>query len=689
MGLDRVKLAEYLKTCSDIGDEPDVLLSDRDGIVYLLDNCEITLNEENTFFVRVNCENMRYLLDSPRRNKLSGEHSAAGLRPGMDALAFTGDADYGHTSTDWEAVLILGISGLRDRLIAYREKFEGDEKRTRFYSACIDVYDAAIRFMQRAADKAEECGKASMAHGLLKLCSGTPTNLFEALQTILVYYALQHIFDGTNLRTLGRLDRTLYHYYIKEEKESAERMLREFLIEIDSYKVLANIPFALGGSDDTGKSLFNELSYSLLDAYRTVPTSNVKLHLLCNKDTPDNILRLAMLCVRENRNSIVFMSEEKIIESLEKLGAEHSDAVDYHVVGCYECGARNELTCSCNARISIPKALETALNGGADMLTGKMIGLPNNGGFESFDELFREFRRQLLHFARQAMEATDVIERHNPKIHSSPVLSSTYESALKRGADLYCGYGAEYNNSSVNALGLGTAVDSLAAIRKLVFEEKVLTLERLVEILKSDWEGCEPLRLRIKNKYPKYGTGDKKTDLLAKQIIDILGKAIDGRPNEKGGVYRLGTFSIDWRWAFGKACAASADGRHSGESLSQNTSASFGADREGATAHLISAASIDASLTPNGSIADIDLHSSAAAGDNGIYALITSLRTYFSLGGFAVHYNILDTKVLEAARARPEDYPNLQVRLCGWNVLFSSLSDREKDEFIARSKKDG
>ena len=119
------------------------------------------------------------------------------------------------------------------------------------------------------------------------------------------------------------------------------------------------------------------------------------------------------------------------------------------------------------------------------MLTGKMIGLPNNGGFESFDELFREFRRQLLHFARQAMEATDVIERHNPKIHSSPVLSSTYESALKRGADLYCGYGAEYNNSSVNALGLGTAVDSLAAIRKLVFEEKVLTLERLVEILKA------------------------------------------------------------------------------------------------------------------------------------------------------------------------------------------------------------
>lgn len=98
------------------------------------------------------------------------------------------------------------------------------------------------------------------------------------------------------------------------------------------------------------------------------------------------------------------------------------------------------------------------------MLTGKMIGLPNNGGFENFEELFREFSRQLLYFVRQAMEATDVIERHNPQLHSSPVLSSTYESALKRGTDLYCGYGAKYNNSSINALGLGTAVDSLPAI---------------------------------------------------------------------------------------------------------------------------------------------------------------------------------------------------------------------------------
>ena len=135
----------------------------------------------------------------------------------------------------------------------------------------------------------------------------------------------------------------------------------------------------------------------------------------------------------------------------------------------------------------------------------------------------------------------------------------------------------------------------------------------------------------------------------------------------------------------GEKTAASADGRLSGDTLSQNTSASFGADKEGATAHLISAARIDTLKTPNGAVVDIDLHSSAVRGENGIEALVTSLRTYFELGGFAVQYNVLDTDTLLAAKIEPDKYPSLQVRLCGWNVLFSSLTEKEKDEFIARS----
>ena len=149
----------------------------------------------------------------------------------------------------------------------------------------------------------------------------------------------------------------------------------------------------------------------------------------------------------------------------------------------------------------------------------------------------------------------------------------------------------------------------------------------------------------------------------------------------------MGLFSIDWRWEFGEKTAASADGRRSGETLSQNVSATFGADKDGATAHLRSAASFDYTKVVNGTVADIDLHISATKGENGMNALLTSLKTFFDLGGLAVHSNILDTEVLKDAKLHPEKYPNLQVRLCGWNVLFSSLSEKEKDEFIARSMK--
>ena len=174
-------------------------------------------------------------------------------------------------------------------------------------------------------------------------------------------------------------------------------------------------------------------------------------------------------------------------------------------------------------------------------------------------------------------------------------------------------------------------------------------------------------------------------DAIATRIVALLAKEVNGTPNKKGGKYRLGLFSINWRWDFGKATAASADGRKSGAPLSQNTSASFGAEREGIGSHLSSVAKLDSKNTPNGTIVDIDVHSSSVRGENGLNLLVSSMQTYFQLGGFAVHYNVLDTDVLLDAKKYPEKYPSLQVRLCGWNVLFSSLSDKEKEEFIMRS----
>lgn len=685
MCLNREELIAYAEKYIEVSEDCAVLETDCNLIEFFLENCEIHIPKDNHFFVNVNCSEIKTYITWKRAQKYIQEIINDGLFPGMEALAYSGGYDFGHTTAEWKSVISLGIAGLKNRVMQYADKNKNDEKKQRFYLQVIRVYDAALRFIKRAAKTASACGKHEMAAGLLNLTSHAPCNLFEAMQTMIIYYVLQHMFEGTYLRTLGRLDSLLYPFFIKEDQETANQLLWYYFKEIDTLKAIANIPFAIGGTDAEGNSLVNELSYMLLETYKKAQTKNTKLHLLCSNNIPLDIIQSAFRSVRDGNNSIVFMSDEKIIESLEKLGEEHTDAVDYHVVGCYECGGNGEITCSCNARVNIPKALEFALNSGKDMLTDKLIGLENNGNFDSYEDLRLEFERQLIHLCNCAMKVTNLSESHYRQMHSAPILSGTYRSALENGGDLYCDYAAKYNNSSVNAIGLATAVDSLAAIRKSVFEDKILTLNELVAILKSDWEGKEPLRLLIKNKFPKFGMNDKRTDAIAKNIVDILSDAIIGKPNVKGGVYRLGLFSIDWRWEFGKKTAASADGRHSGETLSQNTSATFGADKDGATAHLLSVTAIDASKTPNGSIVDIDLHSSAVRGENGIKALVSTLKTYFELGGFAVHYNILDTEILKEAKLNPEKYPNLQVRLCGWNVLFSSLSEKEKDEFIARS----
>lgn len=676
------ELLSFAMSCADtLGSS--VIEKDAEIIEYLLENMPFTVPEGNRFFASLYCDSMIWVFWN-RAEHIRSIVDAEGLTDGEDAFAHTGILDFSHTEPDWQTLMSVGIRGVRDRAERYLDAETDGEKRT-FYAAVLRVYDAALGFMLRVADEAEKLGRAEMAQGLRNLTERAPETLYEAMQTTIVYYMLQQMTECTYVRTLGRLDGLYYPFYKKESRENAEALIYDFYREIDTLRAPSNIPFAMGGTDCSGNSLINDLSYLLLDVYRRAGTNNTKFHILISDSIPEKLVRAALEAVKEGNNSIVFMSDETVVKGLLKLGADPEDARRYHVVGCYECGASGELTCSTNARVNIPKALEYAMNGGVDMMTGKQVGLDCEGEYADFGTLFAEFLRQLTFLCQQAMRATDIYESRYRDIHSSPFLSGTYSSAMERGGDLYGSYTAKYNNSSVNAIGLATAIDSLAAVRKLVYEDKAMTLRELRDILMNDWEGREALRLRIKNRFPKYGNGIPEVDVLARDTVKHLASVISGRPNAKGGKYRLGLFSINWRWEMGEKTSATPDGRRRGETLSQNSSATFGADKNGATAHMLSAAVIDGSDTPNASIVDIDLHSSAVRGENGTSALYTALMTFIKMGGFGVHFNVLDTEVLKRAKESPSDYPNLQVRLCGWNVLFSSLSEKEKDEFIARS----
>lgn len=685
------ELQEYSKQFYDASGITDVSDWDTDLYVYLLDNISTEVMDTNRFFVATNCE---YISHYTHVNRLKPFYNKALDETGFwhstvlkGAYAFTCYVDFGHTNPEWNNIVNLGFVGLRQRAVDYAAKEGITDEQKKFYNNVIKVYDAALRYMGRAAEAAEAAGKTEMATGIRNLMKDKPQNLFEALQTLIIYYLFQHTVEGTLLRTFWRLDQYLYPFYQKEtDKEYVKQLLDDFMVCLNNMDPeAANMPFALGGLDSEGNSVVNELSYMLLDAYQRAQNHNIKLHLMCSKNTPKDIIKKALDGVRNGNNSVGFFSDETVIKSLLTIGADVEDARNYSIYGCCEAGAYDEMACAGACRINIPKALEVALYRGEDLLTGKMIGIQHERNFETFEDVFAAFECQLLQFCENVRRYSDKLEVLAKRIHFAPFFSSTFDRTMELGGDIYANHTAKYNNTSVLGCGLATAADSLAAIRKLVFEDKTHTMEELIEILRNNWEGHEALRLTVKNKFPKFGQADPRVDELAKRIVKILSDGINNHPNTKGGIYRLGVFSITWRWEMGQKTGATADGRLAHETISQNTSATFGAAKQGTTAHMISVAGIGNELAPDGSVCDLDLHSSAVAGENGLNAMLAALEAYFEMGGFAAYYNVLNQETLKAARENPELYPDLQVRLCGWNELFSSLKDYEKDEYIARA----
>lgn len=670
------------KTVSD--GASDAFFTDCRIIRYILENVEISFPPERSFSFKINTDWHLKTLSGKRASAVAEESGEGELLANSEAFAFAGYSDWGHTSTSWEEVLSLGIFGIAERV--FERERAADEREKAYFSELSRVFKCVLAFVERSAKEAARCGRESLSEMLFAMTKRAPKSLDEALVTILLYYNLHQEIENTPLRTVGRLDTILYPFFSSAESDSAFEKLVLFMGDLDAIRFSANLPFALGGTDKDGNSLVNELSYIILDAFASVASPNVKLHILTSENTPDKFILRAFEIIRGGYNSIVFLSDETVIKSLLRLGMSESDARAYHVVGCYECLADGEIGSTCGATVNIQKAVEYTLFGGYDNLFGKQISHEGRTDFESFDELLSEFDKHLKFICDCAMRLTDIYEKDFAKIHSSPIYTAANAQTLNSAKDVFAG-GARYKNTSLNAIGLATAADSLVAIKRLVFDEGRLTLKALSDILKSNWEGEEILRLTAKKKLPKFGTANTEVDSVARHIVDLLDTTVNRRPNRSGGVYRLGTFSIDWRWRWGERTAASADGRLCSEPLSQNTSASFGSDVNGVSAHLLSVASLDGTKTPNGSIVDIDLHSTALSGEDGLRAALGSLRAYFKKGGFAVHYNVLDTATLRCAQECPEEYPNLQIRLCGWNVRFSSLSKKAQDEFIKRSEK--
>ena len=604
--------------------------------------------------------------------------------------AYRGLSDFGHTSPNSKLLPEVGFVGLLKRVEEAREKKGLSERQKDFYNACIVTLNAVLIYLGRLADAIEPFNMEN-AKILRNLTNQAPSNIYEAMQTLIAYFFFHEYVGGTRVRTLGRVDVLLYPFYKNDiengifTKEEIKELLKFFLNKFWTAKVPFDLPFCLGGIDADGNEVTNEVSYLIVETYNELNIHSPKIHIRVSDKTPESFVKLVLSCIRGGNSSFVFVNDKIGIKSLMNVGIEERDAMDYVPVGCYEPAVWGvEIGCTGNGGVNLAKAVELVMTDGVDFRTGEPCGI-KTGKIDSYDEFILAIKKQIKFMSERAMGYITKIERYYDKINPDPFLSSMYDYSIEQGVDVYEG-GAKYNNSSIYYWCIASLVDSIAAVKKLVYDDKDVSFDDLCEILKNNWKGHEKLRFKAKNLCEKYGNNSALTDGLTVDISNFAAKISNNRPNGRGGVFKTALFSIDHYVHLGERTMATPDGRLNGEILSKNLCASVGMDKNGITALINSVTKMVLSKFPTGSVLDVLLHPSAIQGEDGLDAFYGILNTYFKKGGFAMHGNVFDVKDLKAAQKNPEKYKNLQVRVCGWNAYFVNLSKAEQDAFIKQAE---
>ncbi len=604
--------------------------------------------------------------------------------------AFRCDADYGHTSPNTRLMLSVGLPGLIKRVeeAAARDGLTARQKD--FYESTKTVLVALMTLARRLADAVKPYN-ADNAAVLYAIAERAPQTSYEAMQLIILYFFFHEYVGGTRVRTLGCLDLLLYPFYARDiadgryTHEEITEMLRFFLHKFWTAKVPFDLPFCIGGIDRDGSEVTNEMSYLIVKTYNELDIHSPKIHVRVSDKTPRDFVMLVLSCIRGGNSSFVFINDSVGIEAMKKVGATEEDARDFVPIGCYEPAIwGKEIGCTGNASVNLAKAVELVMTGGCDRKSGKRIGvgapLP-----ESFPEFLSAIKAEIAFMVDRIVSFVSAIEGHYPDINPDPLLSCQYEDSVLRGLDVYEG-GATYNHSSINFAGIATLTDAVCAVKRLVFEEKRVTLAALADILKQNWQGHEELRTAARRLPEKYGNANRVADALAQELAHYVATLINGRKNGRGGVFKAALYSIDRCFFYGERTMATPDGRYDGEELSKNLCASVAMDKNGVTALIRSVTEIDYTEFPNGSVLDVVLHPSTVRGDDGLSAFYAILITYFKRGGFALHGNVFDAEELRRAQREPEKYKTLQVRLCGWNAYFVDLTTEQQNSFIEQAE---
>ena len=632
-----------------------------------------------------------------------------------------------HKCPDYETLLDIGISGILGNLEKSRAKLSASPKnpdntgKLDFYEAvrreCLAVIEASNRY----ADLAERSGLSELARICRKVPEYGADSLHEAVQSMWFY---NHCIHETMTRlSIGNIDRLLNPYFEKDYKagkitlEFAQELIDEFNLRVNdraqidpekyvvSQSELEGAPesdftigygqgFALSAENDMadainhwgqnilisglledGSDATNALTYMFLNAHEkfrlTGPVLSVRLH----KNSPLELTSRAAEVLKTGGGMPFINNDDVIVSAYEKLGIPRSDACNYANSNCWETLIQGKSNQEMIRFINFLHLLEQTFNSG--------------GSFADMNEILDAWKKQIDTRLKTTMEhnAAQIEKNGSHGYYTSiPILSALTRDCIENMTDLTHG-GSRYTLWHVMAEAVSNAADAFSAVQKFVFEDKIVSLPRLIEILQNNWEGEEELRLNFINNTPRFGNGLSVPDFYAKEMVDYFNDRVKFHAQKhKICIYSpcIGTFS--WIISIGKHIGASADGRKNGEPIAANMSPAAGADISGPLAAINSYLKLKTDEMAAGAPIDLRLNKRGLEGEEGTNRIAALIRTFIQQGGNMLTLTVTDAEELRRAAAEPEKYRSLRVRMGGWTAYFVLLSKEAQAIQLRRSE---
>lgn len=607
-----------------------------------------------------------------------------------------------HLTGDYSVLLSIGIDGIKKAIRESLVNHKGDSDKEEFLESLLVLCDGIINYARlysrKARDLSVEEKDPNRKEELLKLsriCSKVPEypaeDFYEAIQTIFFVQILEGL-GGKNLDSPGRFDQYMYPYYRMTidksimSNEEIQELIDAFWLKCDRFKIW-NI--ALGGLTVQEGDACNELTQMCLSSIERLHTRMPNTSFRWSSKTPDSIFEYVAKILSTGTALPALYNDEVIVRALEKAGIPKEDALNYCMGGCnnIHISGKSNFGCPDADKFSVAKPLEWALFNGMCLYHNRREGLETGmpSEFKNFDDFLKAYKMQLIYALKWATNSCNILQEYRsknlPRLYKSIFIHDCIERACSIDD-----HGARYNNGTFWLIGFANVADSLAAIKKAVFEEKILTMEELCKNLKNNFKDNERLRYYLLNKCPKFGNNDPYVDDIAIEVTGFCFQEFKKIAAWRGGHY-LGQVAVMFRnIELGREFSATPDGRYAGSPLANSIGGQDGFDKEGVTALLNSVSKLPQIEAPCGTILNLRFIKNNLKNYKAIKSLSSLFKQYFLQGGQQLQVTVVNSEELRDAQVHPEKYRDLYIKVGGYVERFVNLSKEQQESILKRTE---